>query len=152
MPPATAETEMVTPVPGRTLELSGWTVDDFHDPDILATIGDARVEIADGMLLELPMSGHQTTEPRDELVRLLNVTSHERKLGLKVKIETSLELAADRVPLPDMLVLTPEQAAAQRAEAGRRMLERDRFEPIYVTPALVVGVDQRRHRAARPPD
>ena len=125
----------LTPMP---LEISGWTIDDFHLPENNALVEGRRVEIVNGVLVELPMPGHQSAGPRDQLVALLNVKSHVEELGLRVCVETNMHLTPEHVPLPDLLVLTPEQKARQRLEAAARTPKRSQFEPIYVTPELVV--------------
>ncbi len=121
-------------LPGTT----GWSVDDFADPEIARELGDGRYEITDGVLTNMAPQGYGGTSPLAELRMIIEEYARTRSPGLRCIIEVDLQLGNRRVARPDMSVLTGEQNRAQKEEMKRRGIKPGRYLPLVVMPLLIV--------------
>ena len=85
------------PVPYR------WTLDEYHRAIDAGVFGDARVELLDGEIVQMPpMSG-----PHIGAVRYLAGAFYARLGWLRVSSQTPITLPNDGEPEPDVAVVEP---------------------------------------------
>jgi len=130
--------------PGTT----GWTVNDFDDPDVRNVLGDARVEIVDGVLTTMPPPGFGGIAPLHLLRRSIERQLDQLGLGGEFFTEVDVRLKSDRLALPDMIFMTPAQLNAQRAaERQKKKSAKMPYHPIYAPPLLVIESLSEGHEA-----
>src|SRR5437868_3197409 len=73
VPDAWNNCAMTLATPHRVIETgtTGWTVDDFYDPEIQVLLGGGRFEIVDGVLTKMAAQGFEGIDPLSNLRRML---------------------------------------------------------------------------------